>query len=1016
MKRQFVWLLVILAAVSMLTAQERAGNIYGKVVDDKGEGLPGVSVTLTGSLTAPVSVSSGADGSFKFLSLPPAKDYALKAALQGFKTKNQTAILINIGANIHLTLIMEIGNIEQEVTVVAKNPVIDLKRTGVAASFTEETMQTLSNGRDTRSIMSLVPGEIPTQTALGEVRQGTMANNTARGSVMASYWGQVAIDGQRIDPRYFDQDAYEEVQVTVGGANIKSRSGDTNLNMVTKRGGNTFALGGRFYVLDEKFQASNLTQSLKSQGVTGTDRVILNKDYGFNFGGPIVKDKAWFWFSYGVKDSDEVNITGYRTPNIQTTYNAKLNFQLLPENRLEIWGMSNQMHWVGRGASATVPLGIDQVNPYHFGAPFFHLQDEHMFGDKLFMAANLFLDDGGYNLRPIGNPGNGLMGIYDQGNVIWQRYTYDTSFNNPRINVDLQGTYFNDTLFGVSHEMKAAVEFEKVGIQGISDDDIAQRTNVVQNINYTTKTIDITGDNLPDVVPSLSRLVIRRWGEKDYYRSIFGAYFTDTITAGAFNVILGFRYDRAWYNINGTQVVSAIDRYRDTLTDFTPAAKDAIVKIIPSFNMPGLSPDYRLAFFSPRLALVWDVGKKGTTTVKLSLGQYPYRGDLQNIFKASEFNPLGELARLDFFWLDDNKNKYIEHQELYWSNSKTSAPYRAFDDAGNFVGDWTDGQSIFWDAYDPLNPTKLTNPLKTISKDAIYGRSREISLSFEHELIRDLKVGVNLIHKVYDKLDWVLKYWPDAGKKESSADYVQVGTLPAKIGTYDLGAAAGKPYYLYSKDYVPTIYTFETVRPDYTQKYYGIDFIFEKRMSSNWMLNGSVTFQSFTQNFGGAAGYLDPTNNWALDGRPYANNQPRWMVKLNGVYRLPFGFNVGATLFAREGFNLRESVTVTDLNAPNSKARTVLAYIGNYGDLRLKPWIYLAVHLEKMISMGDKGKFYIMLDFFNVPNLATVTTQQNRDIGTYYPNDGSFVPNPRVNQPTQILDPRMLRLGIKFQI
>jgi hypothetical protein len=291
--------------------------------------------------------------------------------------------------------------------------------------------------------------------------------------------------------------------------------------------------------------------------------------------------------------------------------------------------------------------------------------------------------------------------------------------------------------------------------------------------------------------------------------------------------------------------------------------------------------------------LIWDVGKKGTTTVKISLGQYPYRGDLLNIFKPSQFNSLGELARLDFFWMDDN--------------------------------------------------------------------------------------------------------------------------LPAKIGNYDLGAAAGKPYYLYKKDYVPTIYTYETTRPDYAQKYYGFDIIFEKRMTRNWMVNGSLTLQKFSATTTGA-GVLDPTNERAVDGNPYANNQPRWMFKLNGVYRLPFGFNAGVTLFVREGFILQETVTITDLNAPNSKARTVIAYFGKYGDLRMKPWIYFAIHLEKAVNMGGKGKVYFMLDLFNVTNLVTVTARQNRAIGTYYPNDGSFVPNVRSYQPTQIFDPQMLRRGVKFQI
>ncbi len=1018
MRKPFIFCLLVSVSLAAV-AQERSGNIYGKVVDNKGEPVPGVTLTLSGRIIAPIQTISGPQGNFRFLSLSPATDYAIRAELTGFKTKQEEGIIVSVGKNVDLTIAMEMGELQEVVTVVARSPVVDTKRTGVVANITEEFMNTVPTGRDTRSLMSFVPGVVPQKTNMGEVQQGGMMNANVRGSGMLSYWGQVAVDGQRMTPRYFDQENFEEVQVSIGGTNMRSRSGDLQLNLVTKRGGNEFNWGARFFLSDKKFQAQNLTQTLIAEGVPGTDRVNQNKDYGFSVGGPIKKDKAWFFLSYGVYDSDEYNISDFRVKNIQTTYNAKLNFQLLPQNRLEIWGMANQMNWVGRSASRSNPQGLEQWHAYHFGDPFFHVQDEHMFGDNLFVAANVFLDDAGYRLDPVSNPENAQIGIYNQTTQIWDRYTYQTSFKNPRLQFDLQGTYFNEKLFGVSHEIKAALEWERVGIRGISDDDISQRYNIRMDTTYNTRTFDITGDGVADIVPGVSRLQLRRWGEKDYDRQTVGGYLSDTITIGDFNIILGARYDRVWFAVGATEVLSSINQYRATLTEFTPETLDFLDELIPAFSIPAVSSNWRRDFFSPRLGFVWDIGGKGITTAKLTMGRYPYRGDLVSPFKASEFIPLGELATLSFWWLDDNANKGISYDELYWHYAANKAPYNVFNESGGFVGDWSDAQGTFWDSYDPLDPTKLTSPLKTIPDRAPLGSASEIGITLEHELFTDFKIGINLTHKVYNRTgsegtDWTVKYWPDQDKIENKDDYVEVGTLPQTIGTYDLGEAAGQPYYLYSAEYVPTIYTIETLREGYHHNYYGLDLIFEKRMSKKWLLNGSFTLQKDAQYFG-ETGYLNPTTNWAQEGRPAFAMFPRWIAKLQGIYRLPYGFNVGLSVFAREGSILTQSVTVIDYDAPNPRSQSVTAYIGKYGDLRLKPWVSLSAHLEKMIMMGNKGRLYFIADMFNIPNMSTVTARSNQAIGTYYVRDGLFVPSASSLRANQIAAPRMLRLGIRFQ-
>jgi hypothetical protein len=370
---------------------------------------------------------------------------------------------------------------------------------------------------------------------------------------------------------------------------------------------------------------------------------------------------------------------------------------------------------------------------------------------------------------------------------------------------------------------------------------------------------------------------------------------------------------------------------------------------------------------------------------------------------------------MNFWWIDDNADSLIGFQELYWHTSSNFAAYRAFDDSGNFIGDWDDARGTFWGAYDPLNPTQLTDPTTTIADDAKRGpRARELDFTVEHELMTDFMIGVNFTYKIYDNYNWTLQYWPDTGKIDSKDEYVQVGTIPSTIGGESTGEAGGKPYYLRNAAYTSTAFRIEVPRPDYNHKYYGVDFTWHKRMSNNWMLNGSVTLQKDSIDFG-SNGYTDPTNNWAIEGRPLNNRFPTWIAKLQALYRFPWGIHVGFSLFARNTQIITEQATITDINSPNFRDRSVTVRLAPYGDLRNDPELGIALKLEKMFRALETGRVYISADIFNLPNFSSVVRRYNRDLGTYYVHDGSNVPASRSLEARQIINPRAMRLGVRFQ-
>ena len=236
-------------------------------------------------------------------------------------------------------LMMEIGAIEEQVTVVAQTPTVDTKKTTVGANVDKEAMQSLPSARDPWVILQLAPSIMVDRENVGGNESGQQSGFIGKGDTSGArisgnqgannIW---AVDGIDVtDPAalggsagYYDFDMFEELQIQTGGAaDVTIQTGGIALNMVTRRGGNKTNLAGRFYLTDNYFQADNLTDDLKAQGVVNVNKIEHIKDFGFNVGGPIIKDKLWWWAAYGVQDIFVYTIVGAK----DTVAAQQLQFQ-----------------------------------------------------------------------------------------------------------------------------------------------------------------------------------------------------------------------------------------------------------------------------------------------------------------------------------------------------------------------------------------------------------------------------------------------------------------------------------------------------------------------------------------------------------------------------------------------------------------------------------------------------------------------------------------------------------------
>jgi hypothetical protein len=327
MRKVFGVLCCLLIALP-LAAQQRTGNIYGTVMDDQGTPLPGVSVTLTGVTIAPMATTTSSEGRFRFLSLFPANDYVLKAELAGFKTKIETGVIVNIGRNSDIMVVMEPGVLEEQVTVIAQTPMVDAKKTQVTHTVNYEMLQSLPSARDPWVILQMTPGIMMDRENIGGAESGQQSAFQSRGST-GQEW---TIDGMQTtdrnsggSPGYFDFDAFEELNISTGSLDVEHRDPGVVINIVTRRGGNKLSLGGRFYYSDKYMQGTVPQEKLNELNIRGFNQIRDIKDFGFNAGGPIVKDKAWWWGSYGVQQIQTINAINVNDDTYLNNYNAKVN-------------------------------------------------------------------------------------------------------------------------------------------------------------------------------------------------------------------------------------------------------------------------------------------------------------------------------------------------------------------------------------------------------------------------------------------------------------------------------------------------------------------------------------------------------------------------------------------------------------------------------------------------------------------------------------------------------------------
>jgi hypothetical protein len=297
-----VLITVALAAPTAAQTQITTGVIQGVVADTTGAVLPGVYVearNIETNLTR--SLVTDRDGRFVFLQLPPGR-YVVTFKLSGFATLVQENVVLTVGQAVTLNPVMKVSGVAETVTVQAESAVVDTTRTEAASTLNQTTIETTPIlGRKFEDLLTLTPGVSVVQGPDGDeitfAGQRGVFNNISLdgGDYNNGFFGE-QMGGQRaaID---ITLEAVKEFQVVATGANAEfGRTGGGVINVITKSGTNQ-PHGSLF-----EYQRLEALTSNTSDGKPLKD--FRREQFGGTLGGPIVKDKAFFFFALeGIREN-----------------------------------------------------------------------------------------------------------------------------------------------------------------------------------------------------------------------------------------------------------------------------------------------------------------------------------------------------------------------------------------------------------------------------------------------------------------------------------------------------------------------------------------------------------------------------------------------------------------------------------------------------------------------------------------------------------------------------------------
>lgn len=1034
------FLVLFLAALSLNIVHAQSvmeGKITGTVTDDSGEFLPGATVEVAGpALMSARSVITSDRGSFVFLNLPPGT-FKLTVSLPGFKTYIQENIDLGAGSTVSISVVMEMGSIEEEVTVLAASPIVDVKTSTVDSRLESEMLAKLPTSRDAFYDLSLTtPGMfdvgssgswLPSPTAYGgsSMENVFLVNGVNTTNPRGAAWGSLV---------KVNYNAVEEVRIVALGARAEygSYSGAA-IDVLTKSGSNAFHGTAAYYrEMKEWFE----TNQPDDGPIAGSDWLFVqpgdvlagetktNWEGNFTLGGPIIKNKLWFFgaFDYIRADSLPVNWSLLNTYTGRY-FDGKISAEPMKNHRTWInyhyeynssrgWSWGTEPEW-----DTTMTYGPDTYN-HTLSAQWQYFPTSTMIFTAKYLG--FWTDDQPVPETEVGHPGYINWWKWNSRYGIAGDFPYVEAQKSTRQTVQADMTYYAEDFLG-EHDIKFGAQYTK------------GRGNWMGGYfqNYANFTYPLGGwwGYVSGLGYKIDYLKTQTW----YYGNAIQdglLFYNNKTEMNPFLTVrtadsLGLFFDDQW-SVSDRLTLNLGIRFDRMTTKYGEGKVYEFVNSPEEINegptvlrdREGSDNIFDFNTFSPRVGFTYQLTNDGKTVFRANYGRYymPLAVEFLRRFgpDMQMTNLYREIYLIPWEIADKNGDGYIyqygndEVNELRWA-------------VRNIYGRTPIAVSA--DAYDPSWELNVADNVKDMHTD-------QISVNLEREIFNDFSISGTYIYKRASNMfvnipinevtgeEWEYERIPFTTESGQVVDLYSI-----KWQDYDgNGVIDGQD--------IAWIGTHGDFRVENMQSYDGKDprriyqafqLVLNKRYSNRWQALASMVYswsdgtaQRTMRQDDNMMGPMITDDTWMGNLNYTINNMdgplpyvPKLELKFSGSYTIPtieldlglrFRMHTGRPLWELENYPVRSQwggiagsvITAGGLNRIVSDTEPV--YLPNLAIFDLR--------LEKAFQIMDYGAFHVVLDVLNLFNRANVT---NTDYAGLW------------GRITGLTDARRFRLSLKFQ-
>jgi len=310
-------LLALVLVPALASAQAtQVGQLAGEVKDATGGVLPGATVTLT-SVERGFSRIVVTDSSGKFLfAVVPIGRYAVNVKLPSFQTVTLTDNLVEAERTTTVSVMLKVAGVEVATTVVGETPIVDPKNQTLETRLRVEEFSKLAVGRSYQSLLSLTPGVVPASDLNPNSHGALRSNNIFMFDGVNTTDPTTGTFGTNLN-----FEAIQEMVVRTSAVGVEyGRGTGATVDVITKSGTNRFEGAFKYLVSNDDWNAQNTTKDEVTGASFARDKFDQNNNrYVGTLGGPIMKDRAWFFFTY-----EDARLT---SPADQTNADTARGFQ-----------------------------------------------------------------------------------------------------------------------------------------------------------------------------------------------------------------------------------------------------------------------------------------------------------------------------------------------------------------------------------------------------------------------------------------------------------------------------------------------------------------------------------------------------------------------------------------------------------------------------------------------------------------------------------------------------------------